>query len=112
MIYKQKKINHTADCPESSPDAAAAGASARLRPSSIIIGSARADASGQAAQAREGRKNAPQEQHKAAKHLAVWQIIAYFAPLSRNRCQERELLGMLRTYEQQFRFVLPGYKEM
>ena len=41
MIYKKKKNHQKADCPESSPDAAAAqaaDASARLRPSSIIIG--------------------------------------------------------------------------
>ena len=26
------------------------------------------------------------------KHLAIWQIIRYFAPLSRNRCQEKRYL--------------------
>ena len=37
------------------------------------------------------------------KHLAIRQIIRYFAPLSRNRCQE-ELLGMLRSNDKQFNF--------
>ena len=42
------------------------------------------------------RRNHPQSNKIPSKHLAISQKSTYFAPLSRNRCQE-ELLDMLRS---------------